>query len=553
MHADYLKRMGIQSRQGSFYTPLDVVERLLSLSLGGRLEALTGRHDELPKVIDPTCGTGNFLVIAALQIQDRLVQLGMSPEDAIDSAVSSCVFGVDVDEQAVRTCRDSLSMLTNGRVNIADIARNVVRHNSFMLSFGKSIKNGQLDLFDTTGDSWDSLFPDAFNEDRHGFDLVIGNPPFLSQLEVETVLGSDETRTIRESFGDLITKLTNPSSVMMLIGLKLVSKDGSLMMIQPLSFLATAHSQMIRKKLGLTGQISDIWVCLENVFDASVQVVAVHIDLEASTQPTRIFSGRRFVEVGMVPQKEWEGNTWSSVLALAHGFPRVDVVGSGHLSQIAQASAAFRDQYYGLVGAVVEADGAIGSNMRLATVGLVDPAAYYWGEATTRFAKSQFVRPVVMLDQLSEDVRQWANTLKVPKVVVATQTKVIECFVDSTGDVLPSVPLITVRCATADLWKVAAVLSAPPISLLAAQRHLGAGISADVLRVTARELLELPLPANKQKWIEAAAVFEQLQNLNGAEERLHLLKHVGALMCDAYGVESGDVFDWWSARLPKRL
>lgn len=551
LHIGVLREMGIQTKQGSFYTPLEVVENLLAQSLIPRLNRIT-KADSLPRVIDPTCGTGNFLVVAALQIRDRLIRLGKTPEAAIDVAVSKCIYGVDFDAVAVETCRESLSMLTDGRITTDEIATRVVHANSLTLPFGGSRDMGQLALFEDSEATWTRLFPDVLSTESRGFDVVIGNPPFLNQLEAETVMGPSELASVRDNFGAIVGKMTNPSSVFMLIGLRLLAEDGSLLMIQPLSFLATAHSAGVRSLLASTNRVSEIWVCTEKIFDASVQVAAVHIDLSREKGPTEILFGRDFEKIGFINQVEWSADTWSLALSRAQGFPEVLLNNDRCLESIASASAAFRDQYYGLVGAVVEVGADETTCMRLATVGLVDPASLRWGQATTRFDRSSFERPVVVLGKLDNEMRNWAESMKCPKVIVATQTKVIECVVDETGEFLPGVPLVTIRCEVEDVWKVAAVLSAPPISLLAAHRHLGGGMSSDVLRVTAKELLALPLPTVEAPWVEAADFFRRAQSESEEDRRRKLLHYMGRLMCDAYRVSGSEVFDWWASRLPRR-
>ena len=64
-----------------------------------------------------------------------------------------------------------------------------------------------------------------------------------------------------------------------------------------------------------------------------------------------------------------------------------------------------------------------------------------------------------------------------PKVLVATQTAVLEAAVDEQGTWIPSVPVVSVVPRTADdLWPVGAVLCSPVTSAWAAATYLGAGL-----------------------------------------------------------------------------
>ena len=103
------------------------------------------------------------------------------------------------------------------------------------------------------------------------------------------------------------------------------------------------------------------------------------------------------------------------------------------------------------------------------------------------------------------------------------------------------------------IWHIAAMISAPPISLIAAERHFGAGMSADVLKLGARDLLDLPLPLHKEPWDLAAEEFQSLQNSESNESRREIAKRIGQLMCDAYGVSNPDVLNWWLDRLPRSM
>ena len=109
---------------------------------------------------------------------------------------------------------------------------------------------------------------------------------------------------------------------------------------------------------------------------------------------------------------------------------------AGTLGDRARLSANFRDQYYGLVPAVVEG----GDGPALVTSGLVDPGRCAWGERPVTFARRRFGRPTVDLARLSAPMRRWAETLLVPKVVVANQTRVIEAVADSGRRVDPRRP-----------------------------------------------------------------------------------------------------------------
>jgi hypothetical protein len=248
-----------------------------------------------------------------------------------------------------------------------------------------------------------------------------------------------------------------------------------------------------------------------------------------------------------------EDNTWSYLLARAKGVPECTYGSSGIVGEIASATADFRDQYYGLVGLVREAGSSVvrPTQMKLATVGLIDLGEFLWGLRSTRFAKTKYTQPVVEVSELPKRLGDWANSRKRPKIMVSNQTRIVEVFVDEVGDILPSVPILTVDCGADDLWRVAASLASPVASILDTERHLGAGMSADVIKMSARDLLNLPLPTNSEKWSEGSELFQRIQAIQDASVRIELLAKFGHVMCDAFEAPS-KVFDWWWSRIPKR-
>lgn len=175
-----------------------------------------------------------------------------------------------------------------------------------------------------------------------------------------------------------------------------------------------------------------------------------------------------------------------------------------------------------------------------------------WGERSTKFAKDKFDRPVVDIKALDAGLRSWAQLRSRPKIIVSNQTKILEVYVDVEGDILPSVPLLTVDCETQDLWMVAAAIAAPVTTIVAAERHLGAGMSVDVLKLSAKDVLSLPTPANSDAWSRGAEIFKQLQACEDVKLRKSLLATFATEMNSAFAVTDSTIVNWWLGRFPKR-
>jgi hypothetical protein len=127
-------------------------------------------------IVDPACGSGAFLVAAfdALaaeyrRVTDRLLDLGQKPDfDIYDEILSRNLYGVDLNVESVEITRLSLWLKT---------ARRQYR----LQSLDHTIQAGNSIIHDAAASErpfdWKAAFPEVFA--RGGFDVVIGNPPYV--------------------------------------------------------------------------------------------------------------------------------------------------------------------------------------------------------------------------------------------------------------------------------------------------------------------------------------------------------------------------------------
>ena len=170
---------------------------------------------------------------------------------------------------------------------------------------------------------------------------------------------------------------------------------------------------------------------------------------------------------------------------------------------------------------------------------------------------------MVDLDALAGDTKlaTWASRRLVPKVLLATQGKVLEAVADAEGAWLPSVPVITVRPHDPDaLWRLLAVLLAPPVCAVAATRYAGSALNPAAIKLSAKQVAGLPLPTVDSAWDHGAREVRAAQEASSSEERRERLLRAGRTICAAYGFDVGgyvehgppadELLAWWSRRLP---
>ncbi len=170
--------------------------------------------------------------------------------------------------------------------------------------------------------------------------------------------------------------------------------------------------------------------------------------------------------------------------------------------------------------------------------------------APARLGRKVWQAPSVEPDQLPA----WAAALLRPKLVVATQTRVVEAAVDDEGRWVPATPVVTVLPGqdAPTVEHLLAVLSAPPVSAWAMAATAGSALSGDALKVSAALVRDLPLPPPGESWDRAAELVDLAVRAGSSEHRSARLVEAGEAMCSAYGVDPEPVVAWWRARLPRR-
>lgn len=458
---------------GAHHTPPDLARRLCRLALDGVDPASV-------QVLDPACGGGAFLVAAA----QRLVELGLTPSEAL-----ARVHGIDVDPLAVATARAALRAWAPPRCRRApDVA---------------------------VGDGLAAWPVQA--------DVVVGNPPFRSPLTGAPAGGrADE---LRRELGAPYAEL---ASLFLLHALRAAGPGGRVLLVQPESVLSSRDARAVRDEA--TPHLAGLWVAGERVFGAAVRVCAPLLAVGAHRRRTvRRWAGAAVRSAGAAPRPG--AATWASLRPTA--VPRVRRArGAGRVGDLATATAGFRDEFYAVSAAVVDG----GTGVPVVTSGLIDPGRVAWGERRARIAGATRLRPTVDPDALDDDrVRRWVEARLRPKVLVATQTRVVEAAPDPDGRLLPLTPVLSVEPRDpADVWRLAAALTAPQVTAWALHHHGGTALSGDAVKLSARQVLEAPLPADADAWSEAA---EHLEDGDVLACGRALARDEQALLA------------WWSARL----
>ncbi len=217
-HAVIEEKPEVRKAGGVYYTPDYIVNYIVQSTVGQLIENKTPEEISQIKILDPSCGSGSFLLGAYQYLLDyhlkyyntesaRFQNSGcfknpLTPQGELSSQekkriLLNNIFGLDIDTQAVEVTKLSLLLkalegetetsiqtslqIFNERA-LPNIESNVQCGNSLIAPdfyhdglFLTPKEERKINVFD-----WRMTFTDVFKQ--NGFDCVIGNPPYGAEL-----------------------------------------------------------------------------------------------------------------------------------------------------------------------------------------------------------------------------------------------------------------------------------------------------------------------------------------------------------------------------------
>ena len=222
----------VKKRGGVFYTPEPIVDYIVEDTVGPLIEGKALPLIQKIKVVDPAAGSGSFLVSVfrtlinevtdglANKKNSPLLETGMDGQlrlktSARKDLLTNCIFGVDIDAQAVEVCKLSLLLLVVendpqlqfefGHV-LPSLDTNILCGNSLIGSdFDDALVHLEFDS-EVNPFDWEKGFPTIMSQG--GFDAVVGNPPYLN---IDAIWGKKDKRLayLRRAYSDIYTDKTD--------------------------------------------------------------------------------------------------------------------------------------------------------------------------------------------------------------------------------------------------------------------------------------------------------------------------------------------------------
>ncbi len=283
----------VRKAGGVYYTPKYIVEYIVQNTVGEKVKELDLYTHPTLRILDPACGSGSFLVGAYSFLLQKYLETYTSEKyikkteklgliypishnafkltiEVKQQILIQHIFGVDIDPQAVEVTKLSLLLKLMEDENL-ESAEKLFKHSHIKVlpDLKDNIKCGNsligsdfyaekdMNLFGNTEMKkvnvfdWEKEFPEVFKsplppfeKGGFGFDVVIGNPPYVRQ---ET-LGESFKKYAKDKFktyagtADLYVYFIEKS-------LSLLDKDGLYSMIVANKWMRAGYGESLRRFL----------------------------------------------------------------------------------------------------------------------------------------------------------------------------------------------------------------------------------------------------------------------------------------------------------------
>ncbi len=180
-------KRGKRKKGGIYYTPRWVTDYIVRQTIGCFIDEHS--HDEIlkMKIVDPACGSGSFLIRAYDELLAYHAKVKRRPVADLSwseriEILTRNIFGVDLDPQAVEIARLNLLIRALAQRDLLPSLEDNIRCGNSLIfgtdeeleaSLGKNFR-------DHNPFNWQDNFPHIANSG--GFDIVIGNPPYVMEL-----------------------------------------------------------------------------------------------------------------------------------------------------------------------------------------------------------------------------------------------------------------------------------------------------------------------------------------------------------------------------------
>jgi hypothetical protein len=203
---------------GAFYTPHFIVKYIVDQTVAGNV-----------RICDPSCGSGAFLI-------ECLDKIRKDTGRRILSIIEENLYGCDILDYATRRAKILLALYSviNGE-DVSEIEFNILCRDSLTMDWQREFPE-----IVSAGD-----WRDSFNMSDKGFDVVVGNPPYVRIQDLKI----DTKELLSQGWSTVKNRSFNLYFPFFELGMRILRQGGKLGYITPNNYFTSLSAEPLRKYL----------------------------------------------------------------------------------------------------------------------------------------------------------------------------------------------------------------------------------------------------------------------------------------------------------------
>jgi type I restriction-modification system DNA methylase subunit len=510
-----------RKEQGIYYTPTYIVDYIVRSTLGKLLEGKRA-HVERIRVLDPACGSGSFLIKAFDILNENYkkkdedysqTQLDLKTGIAFTKKVKilrNNIFGVDLDKQAVEIAQLNLLLkITEKGHRLPLLEQNIKCGNSLI---------DDEELAGNEAFKWKEEFAEALKEG--GFDVVIGNPPYINAIQLTKTVGEE----VKEYWKKKYYTARGAYDIFVLFfeqSLSVCKKDGFVSFITPNKYLSSPYGVALREFISKNFRLVKVLdLSKVKVFDdPSVYPIITIIqktkpEKEYAITTERIFSenieNRKTYEISsrnltILPDYNWGIILSDNVKIIEKVLEKCEPLEKVAIVQ-ATSTASEADEY-------AEYIKETNKGLPIINTGTIDRYSTTYGITQFMHKGRQFKKPVLDISKVNDSRRGLYET---PKIIISKLALRIEGFLDREGEYAS----INTNCIHSpkkgfSIEYLAGIINSRLMSFVYSELFSGLKMSGGYFQFQAPQLRILPIAhASEEQWNKMSVLVNRIVSLN---------------------------------------
>ena len=391
---------------------------------------------------------------------------------------------------------------------------------------------------------WRIMFTEVFDNGNDGFDIVIGNPPYIDS---ETM--SKKMEQMRETYNNNYECARGNWDIFVVfveLGIKLLNNTGILCNIIPNKMIAAKYAISIRNRISETtllevrdyskvdvfinAAVYPITILLRKDVNPVTSTFVIMDDIIKVRQINRLksseLSNNEYWDMFFVDKVSYDIVSKINMYERMTALP-ITILGAATVADAYQIKNMVKEQ-------VGDEDG-----FKLINSGTIDPFVSLWGIRNCRYLKGSYLRPIVPFEDLKKYSENRYTQSISSKVVVASMTTRFEACLDIEGKYLAGKSTTIILGDKDVLYFLIAIINSKLASFWLNIVFNSLKMSGGAINIGKNELSKLPIPPIDDHIVEKLKII--ICNETKLKSIDSLLDEIDPLIYNLYGLTDEEI------------